>query len=118
MLLNKEQILKVEDLPSETVQVPEWGGEVRVRTMRGDERDDFEADVFETRGDKVQTNRKNFRAKLLARTIVDDKNERMFSDADIKDLGRKSAKALDRIFAVAQRLNGLSKEDEDALVKN
>lgn len=32
-MLTREQILQSDDLPRETVQVPEWGGEVQVTTQ-------------------------------------------------------------------------------------
>ncbi len=39
-----------DDLPRETVSVPEWGGEVLVRTMSGTDRDAFEASLLEKDG--------------------------------------------------------------------
>jgi len=39
--------------------------------------------------------------------------DRLFADADIAALGSKSAKALDRVFAVAQRLNGIGSDQVD-----
>ena len=117
-LLNKEQILLAKDLPSRDVNVPEWGGTVRVRTMTGLERDSWEASVFEMKGKEVQAKRENYRATLLARCIVDENNNRIFSDKDVLELGRKSALALDRLAEVAHELNGISKKDQDELVKN
>ncbi len=112
-----EDILKLDDLPREAITVPEWNGVAGfVRTMTGEERDAYEAEFF-ANGEDEAINRANVRARLVARTFVNDAGERFFSDAQIKALGRKSAKALDRIFEVAQRLNRLSKADMDALVK-
>ncbi len=45
-MLTREQILQSDDLPRETVQVPEWGGEVQVRTMTGTDRDAFVASLI------------------------------------------------------------------------
>ena len=45
-MLTKDQILKSDDLPSEEVSVPEWGGSVMVRSMTGYERDQFEQSVY------------------------------------------------------------------------
>ena len=50
--------------------------------------------------------------------VVDDAGERLFTDKDAAELGKKSAAALDRVFAVAQRLNGLSPSDVEELTKN
>ena len=42
----------------------------------------------------------------------------LFDEGDTFPLGGKSASALDRIFTVAQKLNGLRDEDVDELAKN
>lgn len=117
MFLSKDQILAADDLPFEDVDVPEWKGTVRVRTMTGSERDDFEASIYETVGDKVSVNRKDFRTKLLSKTLVDDKGQRLFTDKEIVQLGGKSAKPIGRLFEVAQRLNGMSAAEQANIEK-
>jgi hypothetical protein len=117
-MLTKEQILQAKDLPTETVFVPEWGGEVIVRTMSGTERDAFEKSIMDMSGKDAAVNLSNIRAKLCAKVLVDEKGERMFNDREIDLLGKKSASALDKIFFVAQRLNGLSDKDVKDLAKN
>jgi hypothetical protein len=114
-MLTKEQILQADDSRVVDVEVPEWGGTVRVTVMTGADRDRFEADTIGRNG---STNLANIRARLAAMCIVDDQGERMFtSPDDVKDLGHKSAAALDRVFEACQRLNGLRSEDVDELVK-
>ena len=113
-MLNKEQILRAEDLKTTTVNVPEWGGKVKIKTLTGAERDDFEQSIL--RGGKIDAH--NIRAKLCARCIVNEKNERLFSDAEIVALGNKSAIALDRVFVAAQKLNGLTNDEVEELAKN
>ena len=93
-MLTREQILQSDDLPRETVQVPEWGGEVQVRTMTGTDRDAFEASLIGKEG-----RLENVRARLVSLTLCDETGSRLFSDGDISALGGKSAKALDRVFA-------------------
>jgi hypothetical protein len=110
-MLSKEQILNANDLPCEFVPVPEWGGDVKVKTMTGLERDAFEVSIFTE--DKKKDLR-NIRAKLCAYTAVDDSGKLLFSESDIDALGRKSSLALNRVYEVAARLNGIgSKEIED-----
>lgn len=118
MSLTKDQILQSDDLPREEVQVPEWGGSVFVRTMTGIERDSFEQSIVDTNGKSKGTNLKNIRAKLCAYTVVDDNGERLFTNEEAGQLGTKSSKALDRIFPVSQKLNGMSNEDVEELAKN
>jgi len=118
MLLNKDQILKADDLPFKDIAVPEWGGDVRVSTMTAADRDAFEASIYETdSAGKVNINRKNFRANLLSRAITDDKGLRLFTEKEIDLLGKKSAKAIQRLFDAAQDLNGISKAEQDAIEK-
>lgn len=118
MTLTRDAILTADDLKKEEIQVPEWGGSVFIRCMTGTERDAFESEAYTVRGKDVQINRENFRARLLVRVLVDEKGERLFSDKDIASLGAKSGKALDRVFTVAMKISGLSKEDVEDLTKN
>ena len=117
-LLTRDAILQVQDLPTERVHVPEWGGDVLVRALTGAERDRFEQSIVEQRGKSTRMNLQNIRAKLVALTVVDEQGNRIFKDEDVKWLGNKSAAALDRIFEVAQRLSGLRDEDVEELAKN
>tara|TARA_R110002020_G_scaffold273792_1_gene488961 strand:+ start:7857 stop:8204 length:348 start_codon:yes stop_codon:yes gene_type:complete len=114
-MLSKDAILKADDLPKELVDVPEWGGSVYVRTLRGNERDNFEQSLV---GKKQKTSLENVRARFAVLTICDESCTRLFTDADAKALGEKSAAALDRVFAVAQRLNGFSEKDASELSQN
>lgn len=116
--LTKDAILSASDLQREKVSVPEWGGEVWVRTLTGKERDQLEASVVEMKGKVAQANLVNLRAKMCALCMVDDEGTRLFGEADIDALGGKSASALDRVFSVAQKLNGMSADDVEALTKN
>lgn len=118
VLLNRDAILSAEDLEKELVHVPEWGGHVYVRALTGAERDAFEASMVDQRGRDRKMNLKNLRARLCALTICDEEGNRLFSDADVEALGRKSAAALTRVFAVAQRLSGLTQDDVDELAGN
>lgn len=117
-LLTRDAILQAEDLPTEDIEVEEWGGAVRVRALTGAERDAFEQSIVEQRGKSTRMNLRNIRAKLVALTVVDADGKRLFSDKDAELLGKKSAAALDRVFEVAQRLSGLSSEDMEELSGN
>jgi hypothetical protein len=116
--LSKTQILAATDLKTEPVQVPEWGGSVIVRTMTAAERDTFEGGLVKGDGKNKKTDFTNFRAKLVALTVVDEAGERLFADEEAAQLGKKSAAAMQRVFEVAQRLNGLTQADVDELAKN
>lgn len=113
-LLTKDAILAAQDTRTEDVEVAEWGGVVRVRTMSASERDKWESETYAD----GKVNAVDFRARFVALCLVDDAGNRMFSDAEVAQLGTKSAAALQRVFNVAQRLNALSGKDVADLEKN
>lgn len=118
-LLTRDQILGADDIKTEVVKVPEWGGDVTVKMMTAAERDAFEESVVTKKGDKVEQNLENFRAKLCAKTMVNANGNLMFPNPeDVKALGKKSAKALDRVYSAAQKLNGIGEKDVEEMVKN
>lgn len=118
VFLGRDAILAIDDLPKEEVYVPEWKTWICVRALTGAERDAFEQSIVEQKGKSTRMNLQNLRAKLVALTVVDEEGKRIFSDADAKLLGQKSALALNRVFEVAQKLSGLTPADVEELTKN
>jgi len=118
MLLNKDQIKTVSDLETQEVDVPEWGGAVRLKSLTGTERDRFEASVVQGQGRNTTVNMQNLRAKLVALSAIDEQGNPLFTEEDVKWLGGKSAKALNRLFNAAQSLSGLSESDVKELTAN
>ena len=118
--LTAEDILAPRPWPSEVVEVPEWGGSVTVRALSATELDAFNASIVRTKGQNVEVNRQNYRAKLVARCVVngDGKTPLFKDEGQIVALGMQPASALDRILVVINRLNGMTEEDQEELVKN
>jgi hypothetical protein len=109
-LLSPSEILAADDITTERVEVPEWGGDVLVRAMSGKEKDAWETSLYDDEG----TMRKgvSLRASILAKSLVTKTGEYLFTDpAEIEALGLKSTKALDRIFAVAKKLSKVTDKD-------
>jgi hypothetical protein len=119
--LTRDQILNCDDIKTQEVSVPEWGGSVLVRGMTGTERDAFEASITSQQSGKSPAMRlDNIRAKLVQKSVADptDNAKLMFTVADIELLGKKSAQALNRVFEVAQKLSGVGDDDVEEMVKN
>ena len=117
--LTKQDILSADDVEIRDVEVPEWGGVVRVKALTGRERDALEKTMLENKPGKApQVNLSNFRAKLCAASMVDENGMRLFSERDVEQLGAKSSKALARVFDMASQLSGFSESDIDELTKN
>lgn len=117
-ILSRDAILAASDLPTETVPVPEWGGDVIVRALTGAERDEYEVAM----GDALRAKTGgsiNMRARLVAMTLVDESGQRLFNhETHVVRLGDKSGRALDRVFEVAQRLSGIGPAARDAAAGN
>ncbi len=116
--LTKEKILSASDRVAEIVKVQEWGGEVMVGIMTGEQRDIWEAHLIRDKKPDEKINSQNLRALLCAMTIQDEQGNLIFSSNDIEALGNKSAVALERVFRVARRLNKLNASDIEELTKN
>jgi hypothetical protein len=112
--LSSAQILEAADRRHQDVDVPEWGGQVRVAVFSGTERERFERETTGEDGKVLP----GFRELLLVRTLINENNERLFSDGDIASLGCKSGAVIARLFDVAMRVNGFSKEASEAAKGN
>lgn len=116
--LSRDDILNYEDITTEVVEVPEWGGSVRLKVLSAAERDAFEASTVTTKGGKQKPNLANLRARLVSRCIVDEDGNRVFESGDVARLGNKSSRALDRLFTKCQELNGFSDKDVEELTED
>lgn len=118
-LLTADQILTADDRTYEIVDVPEWGGQVRLRSLTGKERDHFEASLQEKRGSSVKQNIENFRARLVALCVVDEEGKLLFTNKQqVLLLGNKSVAALQRVFNKANEMNGISEGDVEELTED
>jgi hypothetical protein len=120
-LLTREQILGNEapdDREYDTVECPEWGGEVRLASISGRQRDEYEQSMIEQRGNDRKMNLRNARAKLIVLCAVDEAGRRLFTPEDLRALSSKNAKPLDRLFTACQKLVGLSDDDVKELTEN
>lgn len=112
MLLNKQQIKDVDDLPTQIVEMPEWGGEIKLRAMSAKNRIDFEK-----RNSAAKTELETM-ISLIMFSCIDENNELMFNDDDYEFLANKSAKSLMRIFSEAIKMSTLSNEGLETKAKN
>jgi hypothetical protein len=116
--LNRDAILKAQDAKHEDVEVPEWGGVVRVKALTAAERDRYEEmALLDSKGD-IAKKREDIRAKMILLAVIHEDGTPMFSESDLKPLSAKSAKAVGRLFDVACRLSGIGKDDVKDLEKN
>jgi hypothetical protein len=58
---------------------------------------------------------KAFRCRFLVLTLSDDKGERLFTDSETVDLGKKSSVVINRLFDTAWNHNAFTTEAVEAL---
>lgn len=118
-VLGREAILSADDTHYEEVPVPEWqpDGVVRLRSISGTQRDQYESSLVDQRGREQKMNLRNARTKLIVLCAVDEDGRLLFTAEDINALGRKSAAPLDRLFDACQRLAGMTEKDVEELTE-
>jgi hypothetical protein len=116
MALTKEQIFAADDVTILEVDVPEWGGVVRLKAPTATALDRFEANQVNRR--KISAHMANIRARMAILVCVDDDNKPLFTDADESKLSLKSSVPLNRIWKAAQSWLGVDDEAVEEIAKN
>ncbi len=110
--LNRESILgSVSDIRTRDVNVPEWGGTVRVRQMTVAERNAFARK-------KDEADKGGVGAWLLCELCVDENGQRLFKPEDIEALQQRSFIAVDRVIEGILEVNELGKAQVEEAAKN
>jgi hypothetical protein len=111
---DRAAILAARDRVVEEIELPEWGGWFRVQGWDGHTRWRI-LQQWPTPGQRTGV---NLWALVACVSLVDGQDKRMFSDEDVGELAQKNARALDKIFQTALRLNGLDARAGDTLGKD
>jgi len=123
-LLSRKRLLEKEELTIVKVEF-ENGDFVFVRQMTGHERDTFEQSLLKKNRDAkgvitgYEQATEDFRAKLAVVTLCDEKGNLLLQPGDYLLLSKSmSAKKLEKIINEAQKLNAITEEDKENIVKN
>lgn len=113
-LLNKQQINQAVDRRWEDVEVPEWGGEVRLMALSAADRGYIEAGSVVANGQNPEIkieSLKVYREKLVGLAMVDENFNRLYSNRDIVngELGAKDGAVIERLAAKVQQLSGMGR---------
>ena len=123
--LSKDAILAANDLAVETLAVPEWGGEVFIRPLTGDERDRWDQVQAEKRWPDTEEDPtavadwQGLRAFAVALALCDEQGQSLgFTELEVHQLGRKNGAALGRVFDRIKEISGLGAAAVKAAEKN
>lgn len=112
----RAKILQTEDIKKERVMIEQWGVEVEVRGLSGEERAKV---VNGSRNQKGELDEEKFYPILVIASVYDPQTgEKVFKPADRDMLNQKSFAAIQKVAKVAARLSGLDDEAEEKAEKN
>jgi len=114
-MLDRDAIKGIQDIRVEKVDVPEWGGEVYVKSLSGSQRDEWENGIVVS-GGKMDV--RGVMVRLVIMTACDETGKPVFKRGDETWLNEKSSKALTRLADKARELAGLTQKDIEVLAKN
>lgn len=97
--LTAESILQADDFVFQDVDVPEWGGTVRVRSLSGAQR--------VTLKKAIDNKQENIDEMLCVMAIVDEDGNRILHQNQIQELTKKNTKAITRIAIKVLEISGL-----------
>jgi hypothetical protein len=102
-ILSVEDILTAPDIQEKTVEVPEWGGAVKIRSFTKQRQIQLRSQAVDSKGDVDSE-----RMELLM--FIEGVVEPKFSAQHIDLLKGKSATAMDRVLSAILDLGGLTPE--------
>lgn len=111
--LTRNQIIALDDLKPFDVEVPEWGGTIRLRGLSGTERqfvEDWYANHPEANG-----SRKSFElaTHVIIKVAMDESGARLFQDDDFKTLMTKSGGVADALFSKILKASAMSTKERE-----
>lgn len=113
-LTSGDAILGIEDRsPPTPFFVRAWNKSILLRDPSGADRDEWDIYCAANRGKTVA-----WRAKVAQLLIVNDKDERVFSEKDIPRLTQKSAAALHEIWNEGNKRLAVTDAEVEELTKN
>lgn len=128
-LLSRNQILEAKDIKTKDIEVPEWGGTIRIKQLSAKEYNDITMNMVNIRkmaakqlSSKKNSDEnledainelaiKNQKILLLIKSIVDENMKPLFSEADMELLYQKNTNVIDRIIAEIEEFNANSIEE-------
>ncbi|MFC4333860.1 hypothetical protein [Salininema proteolyticum] len=120
-LLSKDAILKADDIELADIDVPEWGGTVRLRGLDGMQRARINGTAIAVRGQTVSIKADALaeqQLRIVCACLVDADGKQLFTVKEFEKLGRKSAEVIERLYQKASELSGLGGEAVDDTAKN
>lgn len=112
----RDKILPLDDSKRESLEVPEWGCTIEVRSMSGKQRARLMKQVADENG-KVDIE-KLYPDLVIATCYDPETGERIFEQPDRDQLAEKNSAILDKLAQTAMRLSGIQTNAVEEAAKN
>lgn len=117
-MLTREQILATDNFEFDEMEIPAWGGTIRLRTMSGADRDKFDSQcVRQQVGDK-SVDMAGLRTLLLTLCIVGEDGKPMFNKKDVEALNGLDSRAVRDVYERISKTNELGEVATEEAEKN
>ncbi len=116
-MLTREAILALKDLPEKEIEVPEWGGSVRIRSLTLSERFRWLKLQTENEGDYGAVLRLAS-LPMITWAMIDDAGKPLFTEEDVSALDGKNPDAIQKIHAEILKISGIGGTDIEVAEKN
>ena len=116
-LLTAADIASVQDFKYVDVDMPQWGGTVRLRNLTADALDEYNRSLFTPQGDKFVPNAVRRRLKLVSQCFCDERGD-VDAKANIEALSKRDGTDIDTLYEAAAALNKLTQASREEIAKN
>lgn len=100
--LDASAILAADDFEYEEVDVPEWGGKIRLKPLSAKDAEDFDRQVSKKNGDN------NLLSRILATHAVDETGKPLFTMSQLTELSKKNLIVIKRLVRICQKISALN----------
>lgn len=109
-LITRAQVQQAVDIPTRDVEVPEWGGTVRVRGLNAKERIEVKDSFSGKKEGEIELADYMLPCRLIAMAAIDEQGAPIFSAEDVEMLGKKSPQVIDRLATVVAELSAMTEK--------
>jgi hypothetical protein len=119
--LSRAAIDTVEDRPTGEVEVPQWGGWVRIQAMSAKQRSMITGTMMAVDGVDVKVRADEIgsvQLRTVAACLIEEDGSPTYQEHEYDSIGEKNAGAIETIYTALQELSGLGKDAIEDAEKN
>jgi hypothetical protein len=116
--IGRDSFLSQKPTRTREVDIPEWGGIVRVKALSGAERDAIEQKQFDQGRRSTRVTVAGFRARLVVFGVIDEEGNRIFNESDLPAINEMDGSVIDRIATAVSELSGYTPAEVERLEGN